>query len=448
MTPTTSLIAPGPRKSIWRELNRVRHDPHGFVRDLAQTYGDIVFVPIGNYDAWLLSHPDAIRQVVLSPDFHKGRVTQRLGKFLGNGLLTSEDPFHKAQRRMIQPAFHRAQVANYGSIITSVCARLMADWQPGQIVSVTASMADVTAAIAAQALLGLDVSHADRQAARQDLAVVLQMYANYSGLPQFSLLLKLPLPTTRHFYSAQARLDALLERLVAERRARSSEGTDVLSLLLQAHEADERDEPMSGAQIRDEIMTIYFAGQETLMSLLTWIWYVLGEHPVIEERLVAEWSSVLGGRTPTADDVPQLPVTTQVVSETLRLYPPIIALSREVLTPHPVGDYVIPTGANIYMSQFVVHRDPRWWPDPLRFDPDRFAPGAERDRPKFAYFPFGGGPRHCIGESLAWLEAVLVLATIGQQWQFRRVSTEPVRFSKSILSLVPADGMPMQGRRR
>jgi cytochrome P450 len=443
LSPSPSATPPGPRQSLWQSLNFARREPQEFLLSLAQ-YGDIVHIAFpGNFHSYFLNHPDDIQSAVVSAGFHRGRAMQRLGSVLGQGLLTSEEPYHQQQRHMVQPAFYQQQVATYAQTITASYAQVMLTWQDGQVLPLTPLLGSLTALIATQTFLGLDATMTDMQTFRKDLLHVINTYTRYTGLPFFHRLLTLHmLPATHAFDMAHARLEAFLDHHIAERQQQGASGQDVLSLLLQ------QEPPLPRQQIQDQVLTMLFAGHETMTSWLTWTWYLLAEHPEIEARVHAEWETVLGGRTPTANDVGQLPYTTQVLNESLRLYPPIISLSRTLVDPYPIHPYEFPAGANIYMSQLIVHRDPRWWPDPLRVDPDRFLPGKEQDRPKYAFFPFGGGPRQCVGEAFARFEAVLALATMGQRWRLRRVTQAPIRFTRSIVSLLPADGMPMRFERR
>ncbi len=245
-------------------------------------------------------------------------------------------------------------------------------------------------------------------------------YMNQLLLLPIPLYHKLPLPAKRRFYQAVRTLDAIVYRIIAERRVSASAPDDLLGMLVSARDA-ETGEGMSDRQIRDEVMTIFLAGHETTANTLAWVWHLLGEHPQVDAAFRAEVSQVLAGRPPTAEDVPNLPYTGMVVSEALRLYPPAWMFARVLAEDDTLGGYLLPTGAMLMISPFVTHRDPRWWPDPDRFDPQRFTPEQAKARPRFAYFPFSGGPRVCIGEPFAWQEAILVMALVAQTYQLRPV---------------------------
>jgi cytochrome P450 len=259
------------------------------------------------------------------------------------------------------------------------------------------------------------------------------------------LLDRLPLSSNRRFGQAQARPDATIYRFIDEHRAGKRDQGDLLSMLLSAQDMD--GSGMTDRQVRDEAMTLFLAGHETTANALTYMWYLLGRHPQAEARLHEEVDRILGDRLPTFDDLPRLPYTRQIMSEAMRLYPPAWVVGRMALVDYPVGDYVVPAGAGILASQWVMHHDPRYYPDPYRFDPERWTPEAEASRPKFSYFPFGGGPRMCIGEQFAWTEGILMLATLARRWQLRLVAERPVEL-RPLITLRPRDGVPMTLQRR
>jgi cytochrome P450 len=242
------------------------------------------------------------------------------------------------------------------------------------------------------------------------------------------------------------RLDQILQQLINERRAAGAGGSDLLSLLLEARDEDDG-QGISDRQIRDEVMTMFLAGHETTANALAWTWYLLGQHPEIQARVQDEARAVLGGRLATAADVPRLVYCDQVVREALRLYPPAYLVGRRALADITIGEHFIPAGTNVLMSQWIVHRDVRWFADPLRFDPDRWADGSLGDLPKYAYFPFGGGPRVCIGNTFAMFEATLILATIAQQARLELVSPASIRIQPAV-TLRPAEPIEMRVRTR
>jgi cytochrome P450 len=411
-------------------------------------FGDVVLVEVGALNAYLVSDPELIRQILLEHHTQtvKGRETKRLIPYIGNGLLTTDGEEHRRQRRMIQPVFHRTVVAGYADTIAQYAQQVALEWQDHMVVDMSAAMAHLTMAMATKTLLDLNIDAQVAATLYRDLRTTLAIYSKYLGLP-FDVLIKLPLPATRQYYAALHRLDQTLLQRIAEHRVSGQRQSDLLTLLLDAHTAGD-DVALTSPEVRDQIMTLFFAGHETLSSALPWAWYYLAQAPEIAATLRKEVDQVLHGRLPVADDMPRLPYTTQVLQETLRLSPPIIALSRRVIEPFAVGDYLIPVNGHLYMSQYVVQRDARWWPDPLRFHPDRFAPGAAAHRPRFRYFPFGGGPRQCIGESFALLEGTIALATIAQHWEMEALDATPPALSSNIITLRPKRGISLRVHRR
>jgi cytochrome P450 len=323
--------------------------------------------------------------------------------------------------------------------------RAQGRWRPGERFDAAAEMGRLTLAIAAETMFGADLEGEAEELGRA-LTDSLELF-DLLTVPFSEQLLRLPLPRTRRFHAARERLDRTIYRLIAERRARGEDRGDLLSMLLEAQDA-EGDEGADGdMQLRDEALTLFLAGHETTANALAWTWFLLAQHPAVERRLHAELDAVLGGRPPTVGDLPRLRYARMVLSEAMRLYPPAWAVARLALEDYRVGPYTAPRGSIVLMSQWVTHRDPRWWPEPERFDPDRWTPEGEAGRPRFSYFPFGGGPRVCIGEAFAWMEGTLVMAAIGQRWRLRlapgaRVAPRP------LITLRPRDGMPMLAERR
>jgi cytochrome P450 len=270
----------------------------------------------------------------------------------------------------------------------------------------------------------------------------------YLMLPFSELLEKLPLPPRRRFERARARLDAVIYRIVEERRREGRDRGDLLSTLLHAVDEEGDRTGMTDEQLRDELMTIFLAGHETTANALAWTWYLLSQHPDVEARLHGELEEVLKGRAPTAEDFPRLRYAEMVVAESMRLYPPAWAVGRLALEDHEAGGYLIPRGSLVLVSQYVMHRDPRFWPEPERFDPGRFTPEARSARPQFSYFPFGGGPRRCVGEGFAWMEAVLILATLARRWRLRLAPGADVRTEPRITLRPGKGGMRMKAEGR
>ena len=414
-------VAPGP-KTLWPggHLFYFRRDPLNLLARLAREYGDVVQFRAGTQRVFLLNHPDHVRDVLVTHHgrFHKGRALQRAKRLLGEGLLTSEGEFHRRQRRLAQPAFHRQRVNAYARVMTEFAAKTSARWRDGQTLDVSEEMMRLTLSIVGKTLFDADVE-SDAGEVGAALTEVMNLFG-YLMLPFSELLEKLPLPQRRRFERARARLDRIIYRIIEERRRSGRDRGDLLSMLLLAVDEEGDRGRMTDEQLRDEAMTLFLAGHETTANALTWAWYLLAQNAEAEAALHAELDRVLeGGRAPTAEDLPALRYTEMVVAETMRLYPPAWAIGRLAVEDHEVGGYLIPRGSLVLVSQYVMHRDPRFFPEPERFDPARFAPEAKEARPQFSYFPFGGGVRRCIGEGFAWTEAVLVLAALARRWQMR-----------------------------
>ena len=389
---------------------------------MAAEYGDLVYFKLGAQDVFLLSHPDFVRDVLVTrqSNFTKSRMLQRARILLGDGLLTSEGEFHLRQRRLMQPAFHRERLAGYANVMTECAARTRGRWQPGVTLDISQEMMRLTLAVVGRTLFSADVESEAGEIGGA-LTTVLNMF-NMLMLPFSEYLEKLPLPAIRRFDKARARLDETIYGMIRERRASGEDRGDLLSMLLLAQDPeDTRREAggMTDLQIRDEALTLFLAGHETTANLLTWTWYLLSDNPDCEAKLHEELARVLAEREPRFDDLPELRYTEMVLAEAMRLYPPAWAIGRMAKEAFDIGGVEIPAKSICIVSPYVVHHDPRYYPDPARFDPERWTVESKESRPKFSYFPFGGGARVCIGERFAWMEGVLVLATLAQQWRLR-----------------------------
>lgn len=451
---STLLPSPVPRRTppryrpAWpgEVLVRLLRDPLSYFTDIAAVHGDVVQLRGDRENAYLVSHPDLIRDVLVTNQrfFKKGRALERARLLLGDGLLTSEGDVHRRQRRMIQPEFHRQQVAGFAETMMSFTARRVARWQDGATLDVHAEMHALTLAIAGDTFFGGTVEHEAAEIA-QALDETFSTFMRTFYLPWGDLLLRLPLPSTRRFWAGTRRLEATVSRLIQARRHSVSDRNDLLSLLLRARDEEGDGSGMTDQQVRDEVITFFIAGHETTANALTWSLYLLARHPEVADRVAAE-ARALGTRPLEAGDLGALPYARQVVSEAMRLFPPAWAVARRALTDVVVGDYTVEAGSLVIMSQWVVHRDARWWSVPERFDPDRW--GADPgQRPKFAYFPFGGGARVCIGEHFAWMEAILVLASVVRDWSFTVAPDARVELQPSI-TLRPKHGIHLQLQRR
>jgi cytochrome P450 len=438
---------PGPRGLRGRRtVLAARKDPLGFLLALANRYGDVAYFHAGPFNAYLLSNPDHIRDVLVTnnANFMKGQGIQEMKRLLGEGLLTSEGELHKRQRRLIQPMFHHKRIEGYGHTMVEHARRLSDTWDDGQVIDVHEQMMRLTLWIVARTLFDTDVEEGGTRQVAEALGTVLDLFDRLTS-PLFILLARFGYsPEDRRFKEAKETLDRVIYGMIEERRRTGDRG-DLLSTLLSAQEAD--GDRMSDLQVRDEAMTIFLAGHETTANALTWTWYLLSQHPDVEARLHQELDSILGDRPPTVADLPSLTYTERVLSESLRMYPPAWIVGRRALEAHEVDGYTIPAGSIVVASEYIVHHDPRWFPDPYRFDPDRWVPERVAKRPKFSYFPFGGGQRLCIGEPFAWMEGELLLATIAQRRKLRLVRGHPIGLSP-VVTLRPKHGMRMTAHRR
>ncbi|HEY8165577.1 MAG TPA: cytochrome P450 [Gemmatimonadaceae bacterium] len=438
-------LGPVPRYPGQFLVEMVRNPLALFVA-IARDYGDIAHYRIGAQHIFFFNHPDLIRDVLVTNgrNFHKSRGLERARRLLGNGLLTSEDEFHLRQRRLAQPAFHRQRVAAYAGTMTSYAARMRDGWRDGATVDMHREMMRLTLDIVAKTLFDADVD-SEAPEIGQALTTAFESF-NVAMLPFTEYLEKLPLPAVRRFNSARARLDRTVYRMIEERRASGEDKGDLLSMLLLAQDTEGDGTGMSDTQLRDEALTIFLAGHETTANALTWTWYLLSQNPEVEERLNAEVDS-LGDRLPAYEDMTALPYTRMVLAESMRLYPPAWAIGRRAIEPFDAREFTVPANSVVLMSQYVMHRDERFFPDPERFDPERWTPEAQAARPKFTYLPFGGGNRVCIGEQFAWMEGVLLIATLAQRWKMRLVPDHPVEL-KPLITLRPKHGMKMILERR
>ena len=329
--------------------------------------------------------------------------------------------------------------------MTDYASQTREHWRDGATSDISEEMMRLTLGIVGKTLFDADVV-SDAQDVGEAMTIVMDLF-NTITIPFFELLQKLPLPQLRRFDSAKARLDAIIYRLIEERRRSGEDRGDLLSMLLLAQDTEGGGGEMNDEQLRDEVMTIFLAGHETTANALTWTWYLLSQNPKAEAKLHEEIDRVLAGRLPTFEDVAQLIYTEMVLAESMRLYPPAWAIGRLTIEEIEIAGYVVPRKSLVLMSQFVMHRDSRYFEDPLRFDPERWSPEGRESRPQFSYFPFGGGPRRCIGEGFAWMEGILLIAALAQDWQMRLVPNHPVTL-KPVITLRPKYGMRMMLIRR
>ena len=434
-------LPPGPKGlPIVGNMFEPRGDAIRYFTKCIREYGDIVFLRFLGVPMCLVNRPDCIESVLVTQhnNFEKSKDYRALRRVLGNGLLTSEGVFWRRQRKLVQPAFHQGRIAAYAEVMVAYTERMVASWKHGQGLDVHEAMMRLTLDIVAKTLFDTDVS---REA--EDVGAALQvLMSKFFRQAGFALLLPsfIPIPTTRRLQRAVGQLDKVIYEIIRRRRTSGQTSGDLLSVLLRAQ--DDEGLGMTDRQLHDEIMTLFLAGHETTANALSWTWLLLGQNPGVEEKLIEELRRVLSGRSPTAADLPRLTYTEMILREAMRLYPPVWVIGRRGLAPFRMGEYELPAETNVLMSQIITHRDARYFPDPDRFDPDRWKADDPRfvSLPRFAYFPFGGGPRVCIGAGFAMMEAVLLLATIAQRFILTLVPGQTIEKLPSV-TLRPKSGI-------
>lgn len=444
VAPPVLAVPPGPRGlPLFGSLFRMRKDPLAFVLDGARTYGDAVRYQLGPQPVILFTHPDQVKEVLVTRqhDFVKGRGLQWAKRFLGEGLLTSEGDIHRRQRRLSQPAFHKDRIAGYGAVMVEEALAAREHLRPGAVLDVAQQMMRLTLSVVARTLFSQKVD-GDAAEIGRSLTTLVQLFYRFTN-PFAPILDRLPLPSNFAFERARSHLDGVIYRVIAERRRDGRDHGDLLSTLIHARDEEHDGGQMSDLQLRDELMTLFLAGHETTANALTWTWYLLSENPDAEARMHAELAETLGDRLPSFEDVRLLPVTEAVLAESMRLYPPAPIMGRRALRDTTVGGYDVRENTLVLLSPWATHRDPRFYPEPERFDLSRWSPEARAARPRFAYFPFGGGARQCIGEGFAWTEGILLLAVIAQHLRFRLVPGHPV-VPQALITLRPKHGMRME----
>ena len=443
---TNHNVPPGPHTAFFSgHLRDLQRDQLRFYANLRKKYGDIVrFRVLGSVFLNMFFHPNDIDYVLRRnhQNFQKGAALEIFKSLLGEGLLTSEGSFWLRQRRLAQPAFHRQRIAALAPIMTGATVAMLERWQAfeqiGQSFDVSVETTNLTFQIVAKALFSINIE-GEVDAVGRAFTVALEQInyrLNHLALPD-----QFPTRRNRRYLQARRVLDSLVYDIIQQRRRTAEDRGDLLSMFLLARD-EETGEQMSDKQLRDEVMTMILAGHETTANTLTWICYLLAQHRDVEQKLHAELASALGGREPTLADLARLPYTRMIIDEALRLYPPAPGMSRKAVADDEIGGYTIPAGSEIAVSQYVTHRHPDFWDRPETFDPERFLPERSARRPHFAYFPFGGGPRLCIGNAFALMEAHLILATIAQRYQLRLVPGHPV-VPEPLVTLRPRFGLMM-----
>jgi cytochrome P450 len=401
-------------------------NPIALFEYLSSTYGPVSHYKLGWNHIVFLTDPEMIREILVNqPQFFiKERTQRRMKILLGEGLITSEGAFHMRQRRIAAPAFHRQRIQAYAVSMVERARRMRETWVDQSTIDIGGEMMHLSLEIVALTLFNTEVNSEVRQI-NTEVNAIMDVYNLLIALPQAEKYLGAPIPGLMRFRRARKRLDAVVHKMIADRRelqrTDNSDHGDLLAMLMSTRDEEATSEAektgMTDEQLRDEILTIFLAGYETTANALTWTWLLLAQNPEPAARFYEEIDRVLNGRLATLEDLPQLRYTEQVFAESMRLYPPAWAMGRQSTAPFSLGQYHFPAETYFFFSQYIIQRSERYYPDPLRFDPDRFTPQNKAGRPRFAYFPFGGGGRQCIGEAFAWMEGVLLLATIGQRWR-------------------------------
>jgi cytochrome P450 len=427
-----------------------------------QRFGRAAHYRILWHDVILLNDPGDIREVLVDKAqfFIKERTQRRMKILLGEGLITADGETHKRHRRIAAPAFHRQRIQAYAATIVDHAAAMSSEWQASRQIDVAAEMMRLALQITARTLFDTEVTP-EIATINDEANTVMAIYNNLVAMPRAEDLLRwrIPVPVLMRFRKSKARLDSVVDSMIARKQAESmiaaregrpasSIGDDLLSMLISARDEDptqNSSKKLNSEELRDEVLTIFLAGYETVANALAWTWLLLGQNPEAEGRLHAELDTVLldssgQARLPTLEDLSHLPYTEMVLAESMRLYPPAWAMGRQATHDIEIGPYFVPQGTYFLFSQYIIQRNPKYFPDPLAFRPERFTAEAKAQRPKFAYFPFGGGGRQCIGESFAWMEAILVLATLAQRWRLKVVETHPIALQPKI-TLRPKHGI-------
>lgn len=422
---------PGPgKKNAWKRVGEFTRNRAEFCDEMRAQYGDFCYFKIGPANCYLVNDPELVKEVLTQNDFFpKTNSGDFLKTVLGDGLLVSKGDFHRRQRRLIQPAFTPQRVKSYASAITEYAEKTANSWTDGQQAILNDEMSSLTLALIAKTMFHTDSDGLlERvQAALEVLLPIIDKIAKPSG----KIAMLMPTVANFQFYRARRELNNIIYEIIREAREKNEDSGDLLSILLFAKDEEGDGKGMSDVNVRDEALTIFLAGHETTSLGLSWMWYLLAQHPEIDVKLHAELDEVLGGRLPTMDDMPNLPYLQKVIRESFRMYPPAYLGDRSPIDDWQAGDYVVPKGSYVFVSQYSMGRHPKYFPEPTKFDPERWTPEAIAERHKFTSFPFGGGVHTCIGEHFAWAEMVLIMATLAQRWRMtldpgQTIETDPL----------------------
>jgi cytochrome P450 len=440
--------APPTVKTDWigGHFRSFRRNPPEFLTKLSKL-GDVTNFRLSRQQAFLINHPDLIRDLLVTNHgkFIKGRALQRAKSLLGEGLLTSEKDFHLRQRRMIQPAFHRARINEYARAMIEYGERMVGEWSDGDVRDIDREMMRLTLNIVGKTLFGANVEE-DAAQVGQAMTTIVSMF-NLLLLPFAEILEKLPLPHSKRYKNARKTLDEVIYKIIDERRASGADTGDLLSMLLLVQD-EETGGAMTDAQVRDECLTLFLAGHETTANALTWTFYLLTQNAEVEAKFHQELDEVLSARTLTPEDYPRLKFTESVLAESMRLFPPAWTVGRLAIEDHEFGGFPIPKKSLVLASQFVMHRDSRFWEASNEFQPERWKKLSIKEAGnRFIYFPFSKGVRSCIGESFAWMEGVLLLAALGRNWRLSLVPEQKIDW-QAMITLRPKYGMKMRVEKR
>jgi cytochrome P450 len=435
---------PPPAKNLFDQIRIVRRlqtDRLGTMGEWRARYGDFFVMQFGRMSQYMTSRPEAIHQITVTEaaSFHKNvdykDEKRGLARFLGNGLVTSDGEFWKRQRKLVAPAFHTNRITNYAQTMVDYTLDMLQGWHDGARLDISHEMTRLTMLIVARSLFHTDAS-SDVMRVNKAVGVIQRVSGETTLIPPW-------VPTPRELSARRATrdLDAIIYRMIREWRVTREDKGDLLSMLLLA--VDDEGKGMTDKQARDEAVTLFLGGHETTANALNWTWYLLAQHPEIEAKLHEELDAVLAGRAPTLADLESLPYTEMVLKESMRLYPPVWGFGRQAIEDVQLGEYLLPKGTSIGVMTYFTHRDPAFWDEPERFDPERFSPENEKKIPKYAYIPFAAGPRICIGNAFAMMEARLVLATVASRYRLRLAPGQKVEMLP-LITLNPKGGLPMR----
>jgi cytochrome P450 len=441
-------LAPAPPGvPFFGSLPKIRKDNAQTFLEGWRAYGDVVRYPVGLFDIYCVAHPDDVKHILQSnhqnykhPEF----LNRKLREIVGDGLVTTEGDYWRSQRRLCQPAFHRQRIASYCTLMTDTTSEMLDTWKPfvdsGEPIDMRSEMMHISLSILAKALFGADWTQELK--VMEPVVTVANEHADRRLLTAVDMPLWMPFPKYRQFLKARETFDEIVYGLIRERRADGEDHGDLTSMLLSAKD-EETGETMSDTQVRDELMTFLMAGHETVSAGLAWVWYLLSKNPECWDRVVEEVTTVLDGRVPTIDDLPNLKYVSMVIDETMRLYPPLFVLPRTPIEGEMIGGYYIPSGSTfLALCPYVTHRHTDFWDNPEGFEPERFTPERVKERHRFAYFPFAAGPRKCIGDYFALIEMQIIVAMVAQRYRPDLLPGFPVTPQPAI-SLRPRHGLQM-----